>query len=82
MAKVEHLRELAGGYEFGISAAPGEFHRVIERLKRHVPQELRSYDGDTHKWFVNNRFISVLERLFSNWESAVDEIESQLVLFS
>jgi hypothetical protein len=88
MARVVDLTKLHDGkdtwYEFRISAAPGDFERTIAKLKQFVPHEGggRVYDGDRKMWAVREDYAdTVLMRLFENWTSAHEALESQGALF-
>ena len=81
MAKVSNIVKLAGGWDFAWSAGPKEFEYVLADLKAKIPVEARAYNPETHRWWVALAYVRELSRLFSNWESAVDEYESQMSLF-
>jgi hypothetical protein len=81
MAQVKDIVKIGGGWDFGWTAGPKEFEYVLAALKQRVPVEARAYNPETHRWWVALAYVRELPRLFSNWESAVDEYESQMSLF-
>jgi hypothetical protein len=81
MAKVSKLQILPGGWEFKITGSPGDFARTIDRLKAKVPKEMRSFCQESGTWTVSNRYLDVMSRLFDNFESEVEAIVCQGVLF-
>jgi len=78
------IRDLAirpGGFEFKIGGTPGEFRKALEKIKLIPHGTERVYYPETKTWFVTHKWREKLADIFSNFEKAVEAVESQGTLF-